>query len=67
MSSVSTVRLTNHLAATRETVADRIFPVKRKDSRILTQPRLGMRMREPSTLNYDAVSSTAALMLSSNF
>ncbi len=44
-SSVSTVTLPNQRSATRETVADRIFPVKRNDSRIRTQPKLGMRMR----------------------
>ncbi len=47
----STVMLTNQRSATRESVADMILPAKRNDSRMRTHPRLGMRMREPSTVN----------------
>ncbi len=39
------------MSATRESVADMILPAKRNDSRMRTHPRLGMRMREPSTAN----------------
>ncbi len=48
--------LTCQRSATRQIVADMILPVKRNVSRIRTQPRLGMRMREPSTLNWSLVS-----------
>ena len=43
--------LANHRSATREIVADTIFPRKRNASRILTQPRLGMRMYRPLRLH----------------
>ncbi len=56
LSGVSTAILTHPRSATRETVADRILPVQRNDSRIRTQPRLGMRRREPATRNWSQVS-----------
>ncbi|KJU86525.1 hypothetical protein MBAV_001283 [Candidatus Magnetobacterium bavaricum] len=39
--STSTVRLTNHLSAVRETIADLILPLNLNDSLILTQPIMG--------------------------
>src|SRR5690606_34416853 len=56
VTGVSTAMLTNHLSATREIVADMILPVKRNDSRMRTHPRLGIRMRQPSMLNWSLVS-----------
>ena len=52
---VSTVMLANHWSAVREIVAERILPEKRNVSRIRTNPRLGMRMRQASMANWSLV------------
>ena len=51
LSSVSTLILAYHRLAVREMMAERILPLNRQDSRIRTQPRLGMQMREALTAN----------------
>ena len=50
-SRISTPTATNQRSASQLIVAFIIFPRNRKASRILTQPRPGMRIREPSILN----------------
>ena len=44
-----------HCSAVREIVAERILPEKRNVSRIRTNPRLGMRMRQATRLNWSLV------------
>ena len=62
ISSVSTVMLTNHLSARRETVAFIALPVKRTDSRIRTQPKFGIHRRLLSVLNWSLESSKLSRM-----